>query len=103
MTVYVGAVAPESIEVTVRQGLSDLDLSTVSAASFSVELPDRSLTTWSATISGQTATQLTLTHTFAAPDVPSSGRYVLVPILTVPGGTHRANRITITAEDPHRG
>lgn len=45
MTVYAGAVAPESVVIVVSRGSSSLDLSTVTSASLSVEMPDQSVVT----------------------------------------------------------
>ena len=87
--VYTGAVAPESLRVTVESGESDLDLTTVTAASLSVRKPDGTTTTWTVAITDQEEGSLVLTHAFSSGDLPDTGGYVVVALLTVPGGTRR--------------
>ena len=98
--VYAGAVAPESLKVTVAQGSSGIDLTTVTAAQLLVKKPDGTTLSWSATISAATATSLTLTHVFSAADVDVTGIYVVVPKLTVPAGFVRGVPKKLTALDP---
>lgn len=102
MTIYIGAVAPESFEIVISKGASSLDLSTVSAASLAVSRPDRTETTWTAALSEQSATSLKLTHTFGSGETDQAGDYYIVPRLTVPGGTHRAERVILPILDPNK-
>lgn len=102
MTVYIGAVAPESFEIIISRGASSLDLSTVTAATLAVSNPDRTTTTWAASISAQSATSLTLTHTFLVGETVLPGDYHITPQLAVPAGTHRAERVILPIEDPNR-
>ena len=88
--VYSGAVAPESYRVNLTPGASGVDLSTVTAASFAVQLPDGTTATWTATRSSQTATTLTLTHTFLAAETSQIGVYRVYANLTIPSGTVRS-------------
>lgn len=87
--VYVGAIAPEAYVVYVTPGDSGVDLSTVTAATFYVQDVDGTETTWSASRSNQTASTLTLTHTFASGDVDDPGELVIYAKLTIPSGTVR--------------
>ncbi len=66
-----------------------MDLSTVSAASLSVQTPQNGYAeeTWTASMSTQTATTLRLTHTFLTGEADVAGRYVVVAVLTCTGGT----------------
>lgn len=93
---YVGAVAPEGVAVTVGQGESGIDLTTATAASMLVKLPDGTETTWTAVLSGATSLSVVATHTFAAGDLTQRGRYVVVVALTVPGGTIRTRPKILT-------
>ncbi len=86
---YQGAVAPESLVVLVKQGDSGIDLTTATSASFSVQLPDGTETTWAGALSGATQTMVVATHVFSAGDLPIPGRYIVVAALTVPGGIIR--------------
>lgn len=89
--VYQGAKTPEAYAVDVTPGTSGIDLSTVTAATFSVETPGGAVVTWTATRTNQTATTLTLTYVFAGAgtDVAVVGPYNVVVTLTVPAGTVR--------------
>ena len=93
---YVGAVAPESVAIAVTQGQSGIDLSTVTAATMLVQLPDGQETTWDASLSGATALGVTVTHTFQAGDLQIPGRYVILAALTVPAGTIRSRPRVLT-------
>jgi hypothetical protein len=97
---YQGAVAPESLAVLVKQGDSGIDLTTATAVSFSVQLPDGTPATWTGALSGATAMQVTATHVFASGDLPMPGRYVVVAALTVPAGTIRTRPQPLTVYPP---
>lgn len=89
---YAGAKAPDAYTLDLTPGTSGIDLSTVTAATLSVERPDGSIVSWTATRSNQTATTLTLTYVFAVSgaDIAVAGPYAVVAILTVPLGTVRS-------------
>lgn len=94
---YQGAVAPESLQVLVRQGDSPIDLTTATACSFLVQLPDGTTATWSsATLSEATPLQVLATRAFLSGDLPLVGKYVVVALLTVPGGTVRGRPQILT-------
>lgn len=80
-------VAPSQYIANILQDDSGLDLTTVTAAVFKVYKPGGTVVSWTATISGATTTQLTLTHTFASvTELDVVGNYIIYAILTVPTG-----------------
>lgn len=89
--IYQGAKAPEAYVLNVVPGDSGVDLSDVTDADFSVRLPSGSETTWSGTMSNQTASTLRVTHTFDASgtETATPGKYVVYAVLTLPSGTVR--------------
>lgn len=94
---YVGAVAPEGVSISISQGDSGIDLSTVTGVSMLVQRPDGTETTWAGVIiSGATALALTASHTFQAGDLDRPGRYVIVVALTVPAGVIRTRPRILT-------
>lgn len=93
-----GAVAPANYVLTVGQGDSGLDLTTVSAAVFNVYKPGAAAAVqWTAALSGASPTALTLTHAFlSVTELDVAGEYTIYATLTVPGGfleTERVRRI----------
>lgn len=88
---YQGMAAPYAYTMNVTPGTSGLDLSTVTAASLAVELPDGTEVTWTATRSNQTATTLTLTHVLSVGDTPQIGTCRVYGVLTVSGGEERTD------------
>lgn len=66
------------------------DPTTVTLGELLVKRADGTETTWSAVLSGASATQITLTHTLAASgtDIPrgTAGPWSITPKLTLPGG-----------------
>lgn len=92
---YQGQVAPDAYVMHVTPGTSGLDLSTVTAAVLDVLLTDGTETTWTATMSNQTASTLTLTHILAVGDTPQIGLYRIYAALTVPSGTQRSDPETL--------
>ena len=97
-----GAKAPEAYVLNVTPGTSGVDLSTVTAAVLSVRLPDGTETTWTADMTNQTATTLTLTHTFDSlgAETASAGPYAVSAALTLPSGTVRTEpqRLAVKGE-----
>lgn len=101
-TLYQGAKAPEAYVLNVTPGASGVDLSTVTAAVFSVRLHNGTETTWTAAMTNQTATTLTLTHTFdsGGTETATVGPYVIYAALTIPSGTVRTEpqRLAVKGE-----
>lgn len=89
---YVGLVAPKTFTVDFVQGLSSLDMSTITAATIEVRKPDGTTSSWTTAISNQTATTITLTHSLsAAPsEVDQAGTWHFYAKYTVPGGYDRS-------------
>jgi hypothetical protein len=67
-----------------------IDFTTVTAAVLKTRAPDGSTADWAVTMSNQTPTTLTLTHTFSSGDLVMPGAYDLYALLTVPGGHVRS-------------
>ena len=92
--VYSNPQPPETLTVNVSQGESGLDLSTVTSVSLSVRYPNTDLdVTWTASIVTQTATALSVRHTFnnlTAGEAVIPGTYRVMVNLDVPSGTKRA-------------
>lgn len=93
VSLYEGAVAPEQYTLVLKQA-AGFDYSTVTAAEFVVRKPDGSRTTWTASISAQTTTSLSLTHVFA-PGEAIAGDFRLYARLTVPTGSVRSRTRTL--------
>jgi hypothetical protein len=79
-----------------------LDLTTVSAATLHVQLPNGEHREWSVTIETQDEDLLELEHVWAADglDVEEPGPYRVYVDLTIPGGTGRAGPTSLTATTP---
>ena len=90
--ILVGAVAPESLRIVVNQGASDIDLTTATAVTLViVKKGDNTRQTWTGcVINSKTVTKLTLTHTFQPGDVPRTGTYSVIAMVTIPTGVVRA-------------
>lgn len=86
-----GAKSPEAYELTIRQGSSGLDLTTVSAVNLTVKRRLGTIT-WSTSLSSVTSTSLKATHTFAADgsDCPEKDTFEIIALLTVSGQIRRA-------------
>lgn len=100
---YVGLVAPVTYAVSFVPGTSGLDLSTVSAVSLQIRKPDGTTTSWSTTLSSQTATTLTATHSFsAAPsEIDQAGTWKFYAKYTVPGGYRRSEEWVENVKPEH--
>jgi hypothetical protein len=102
VTVYVGALAPERVEVTIDNAdlASDpLDLSTVTAAVLDVRTPSRAFA-WPLTITTQTTDAIVGYYEFVAGDVGAAGDYKITVLLTVSGGTRRAGPTVLKVREP---
>lgn len=102
MSLYVNSVAPAAFEFTATAGTSGQDMSEVSAATIEVQRADNSTSSWSASLSGATTEQVTLTHTIAGGDLTVAGRYHAYASLTVPSGTLRTQTIPFTVKEEYQ-
>lgn len=85
-TVYAGALAPESLSVTITSGPSNLDLTTVDSVTFEVrDTQNMSATpkSWASTVSGLSKSQLTATYEFKTGDVASATTLRIMPRLVL--------------------
>ncbi len=97
--VYQGAVAPESMTLTVTaSGLEDL--TTVTAAVIWIKMPNAARVEWSATITAQSQKSITLSHVFSSGEVDTVGKMKLVAYLTTPTGLIRSKPADLTVVDP---
>lgn len=99
-TVPVGIKAPRTITLTYAAAESlGISLSTVTAASIAVRKPGETAT-WTASITAQSASSITIRHSFAADglDVDVAGEYFLRAWLTIPSGVIETDRLTLVAE-----
>lgn len=90
MKLYVGATSPEPLRVTTEQGDTGFDLSTVTAGEIRVKKPNGAIATLAATITAQSPTSITLSHTFAAGEIDVAGPWHIYARHTVPGGFVRS-------------
>lgn len=100
-TVHINPVAPETLVLDLTPEVAaDMDLSTVSAASLSVQTPQNGYAeeTWAVSMSTQTSTTLKLTHIFLTGEADVAGRYVVVAVLTCTGGTVKADPVVFTVK-----
>ena len=101
--VPIGIGPPNVFTVTVGQGASPLDLTTVTGVSLKVT---KTLTgivsTWACTIVSATAASLVAQHAFATPDVDTLGEYDVAVSLTVPYGTVPAYSFSISGTPPQQ-
>jgi hypothetical protein len=102
MTVYVGALAPERVEVTITNAAlasAPLDLSTVTAVNLAVRSPVQSFT-WALTVTSQSTTEIVGHYAFGEGDVGAAGDYDVTVLLTVPGGVRRAGPTVLRVREP---
>lgn len=100
--VYQNALAPEAciMQITNASAASQqFDLSSVTAAAFSVMLPDRTLVTWPATTTYANGV-LTVSHPYQAGDTAQLGPYIAIARLTLPGGSINSRRDSFAVVDP---
>lgn len=102
-TIYINALAPEGITVTIDppSGVNATVLETVSGVTLKAKRigAGGSPASWVAQI--LTRTPLVVEYQFLTGDVDTAGDYVIVPTLTVQGGTIRAEAFTLTVTDPY--
>jgi hypothetical protein len=99
-TIYVGALAPEGITVTIDppEGVNANVLQTCTGVTLKAKRAGGTLQSWPAQII--TRTPLVVEYQFLTGDVDTAADYVIVPTLTVQGGTIRAEAFTLTVTDP---
>jgi hypothetical protein len=86
-----GDVAPKAFILNLKpEDVAMANLSTVTSAVLNVRRGDGTITTWTATLSNQTSTTLTLTHLLGVGDVTTAGVYVIRATLTLTAGTVRS-------------
>ena len=97
--VYVGALAPEYLSVTVeRDGNSYIsDLTTVTSAVLVVRKPDGTTVTWAVTLNNQTTGSVELRHVYAAGDISMPGTYTVLAKLTTGAGVYPADAVNFLA------
>lgn len=96
--VLVGIGPPEIIQITV--GASLFDLTTVTAVSFTVRLPDSTTAAWSGFLQpGASKTLLVVAHAFVTTDCQQIGDYIITPTLTVPGGSLQVAPVSLRVRD----
>lgn len=94
--IYAGTTTPGAVRINVVPGTSGIDLTTIASAVFKVRREsDKSLATWTATMTSQTATTLTLTYVLASGDDDIVGTYRIYALLTISsgGGTVRTDTL----------
>ncbi len=99
----IGIGPPNTLDLTILQDDSELDLTTVTGVSLQVTRSlDGSTATWACTIRSASAGQLVASYPFASGggDVPVLGTYEIAPMLTVPGGVVPCYAVRIQAVDP---
>lgn len=89
MSVPIGVVSPFAIEYTLSTG-GHFSGASATAGRLRVRKPDASTETWTCTLSGATATEVVLTHTYDAGDVDQAGTYSVVAEVEVAGTWRRA-------------
>lgn len=97
--VYKGAVSPEEMTLTVTASGAE-DLSTVTSAVIWAKCKGGSPVSWSASISTQSQSSITLSHTFVAGEVDTVGRMKLIAYLTTPSGLIRSKPVDLVVVDP---
>ncbi len=85
--VYQDQLDTDGYILTVTPGTSGLSLATIASATFKVlRKADGSTSSWTATLSAQSASSLTLTYLFAAGEIDSvKGTYVIYARMLVTG------------------
>lgn len=89
ITVHVGALAPEALTLKVTPSNQLPDLSTVTSATIDILKPDGNEVTWTAALSEQSASGITLTHLYDAGDIDNEGQFVARGMLVAPAGVFR--------------
>lgn len=87
---YVSAVAPVKLAMTITPGDSGVDLTTPTAVVFRAQPPGNGAeVAWTGALSAATVGSVTASHTFSVSDLPAAGAYLVFAELTVPSGTIR--------------
>lgn len=101
--IYVGAVAPEGIVINVTPQTvgAPTDLSTVTGAVLHMTDPNGNDRLWTAQLSNQTPTTLTVSYAFQAGDIDTVGTWYCVArlLLSSPvGGVRRVEKFSFPVE-----
>jgi hypothetical protein len=99
------ALAPYQFQMVLSPNVigTPVDLTTITAATLSVRRADASKTTWTAALSNQTSTTLTLTHPYLPGDVALLGLYQVYAVLTTASGPIDSTSVQLTVYDPFVG
>lgn len=100
---YQGALAPESFIMVVTPGSSGVNMNNISAATFEVRKSNGSTTSWSATLSNQSSTSLTLTHIMNAmtSELDVVGTYNVYASMTHTSGTVASVPVELIVKDSY--
>lgn len=92
MTLYAGAISPETLVVAVDTD-DGVDLSGITGQEFTVENPDGQLLTWTWSLTSAAVDEVVFTHTFASngSDAVTAGDYIVSGWLLT--GVTRTRRI----------
>lgn len=98
----VGMLAPYAIERTVKkaEGAVSFIGTNVISATFEVTKPSGTTQSWTGTISGATATQITVTHQFLVNELNESGNYsIRINMPTAGGGPYMSEQFSEQVEE----
>lgn len=87
--VYRSPRAPEAFFEIVNQDDTGLDMTTVTAATYSVKDPLGIHYTWDCILINQSTANVTVVHPFVSGDLDITGDYEIFANLTIPGGVVR--------------
>lgn len=99
--IHQGAIAPYAFKYDVTsEDAVNFDLSTVTSATFEIVRENGNPDSWTAALSGATATALTLTHTFVAGDVDQLETLKITPVMVTPSGSFFGQTRTLRVRPP---
>ena len=98
MTVYVNALSPQAVSMTITAP-AGIDLTTATSVSLTVKKPSGAQVTWTTSIVSAATATMTVSHPFDAGDVDQAGQYVVVPTVTFPSGPRFGSRALFRVED----
>lgn len=97
----VGMGPPNAIQLTITKAAGDTTFvgTAVISATLAATRPDGTTVSLACSLSGATATEVTLTHVLATTDLTVAGRYRTRARLTVPAGELLSSRYEFQVED----
>lgn len=98
--VFVGALAPYALQMTVTTDDVAFDLSTATVGRFEVRRQDGKEITWTAVLGTLTATTAALSHTFVADDLPKVETLRVYAVITLPSGDVVSEARVVQVVDP---